>query len=53
MDHQGETPPALPVWFITLITMAIGVAGLWYGRGLLLPLAIAGLLFVLASAVDD
>ncbi len=52
MTHPVQTPP-VPVWFLTLATAAIAVAALWYGRGLLLPLAIAGLLFVLGSAVDD
>lgn len=53
MTQHIDPPPLLPVWFVTLVAGAIGVAALWYGRGLLLPLAIAGLLFTLASAVDD
>lgn len=53
MTAPVDPRPLFPVWFLTVVTLAIGVAGLWFGRGLLLPLAIAGLIFILASAVDD
>jgi len=51
-DHS-DTSPSLPVWFMTMIAFVVGIAALWFGRGLLLPLAIAVLLFILCSAVDD
>ena len=53
MNPGAEDRGAPPTWFLTLVTLAILFAALWYGRGLLVPLAIAGLLFILSSALVD
>ncbi len=51
--HPTPAPPALPVWFITLVPLPIVLGLLWYGSGFLKPLAITGLLFILGSALID
>lgn len=53
MNPEAGDRGAPPTWFLTLVTLAILFAALWYGRGLLVPLAIAGLLFILSSALVD
>ena len=53
MNTDTPRMRTLPVWFLTLVTVAIGISGLWFGRGFLIPLAITGLLYILSSALVD
>lgn len=54
---QAETPApsvaAIPVWFLTLLSCAVLLALLYFGRDFLVPLALAALLFILNMALID
>ncbi len=41
------------MWFMLTISIPIVVGLLWFGRGFLIPLAVAGLLFILSLALID
>lgn len=53
MTPESRSGPAVPVWFTTVVTVPILVGMLWFGRGLLMPLAVSILLFILSSAMVD
>ncbi|PSL17708.1 AI-2E family transporter [Shimia abyssi] len=53
MTSSDPNRATLSTWFFALATMAISVCFLWYGRDLLIPLSITGLLFILSSALVD
>lgn len=53
MNTENPNGMSLSTWFFALGIAAISVGALWYGRDLLIPLAITGLLFILSSALVD
>lgn len=53
MDTDNPEKSSLPIWFLTLVTLAISIGALWIGRDFLIPLAVTGLLFILSSALVD
>lgn len=53
MNTDTPSGMSLSAWFFGLGIAAISVGALWFGRGLLIPLAITGLLFILSSALVD
>lgn len=53
MNSKSSPPASEPVWFKMIVTLPIVVGLLWFGRGFLIPLAITGLIFILASAMVD
>lgn len=54
---QPETPApcvaAVPIWFLTLLSCAVLLSLLYFGRDFLVPLALAALLFILNMALID
>lgn len=52
-DRVSDKAPALPVWFLTVVTLPIVLGLLWFGRDFLIPLALATLLFILNMAIID
>ncbi len=53
MDPTREDDTKVPIWFLTMVTIALVICALWFGRGFLIPLAVTGLLFILTSALVD
>lgn len=51
-EHQ-KTSASTPNWFLILVSGAIIIGALWIGRDFLTPLAITGLVAILASAMVD
>ncbi|AXI49099.1 hypothetical protein C1J03_23550 (plasmid) [Sulfitobacter sp. SK012] len=52
-DKKISGIPVVPRWFLTIVSLPIVVGLLWFGRGFLIPLALASLLFVLNIALID
>jgi len=53
MEPVSKEPASVPIWFLTMVTIALVICALWFGRGFLMPLAITGLLYILTSALVD
>lgn len=54
--HRGEGPTAprvVPAWFMAVVTLPILVGLVWFGRGFLIPLVLAALLFILNMVLID
>ncbi len=45
--------PAIPGWFMGIVTLPILLGLIWFGRDFLIPLVIAGLLIILISALTE
>ncbi|MGI9522515.1 MAG: AI-2E family transporter [Hyphomicrobiaceae bacterium] len=53
-EHPSDpVTSAVPTWFMTVVTTPIIIGLLYFGREFLIPLAIAGLLFILTTALVD
>jgi AI-2 transport protein TqsA len=48
-----STSQAVPSWFLAVVTLPILLGLLWFGRGFLIPIALASLLFILNMALTD
>jgi AI-2 transport protein TqsA len=56
MAEHSTPPPAaysVPGWFLAVVTAPIVIGLLYFGREVLIPLAIAALLFILTAALVD
>ncbi len=53
MTHEDQNRRSLPTWFFALGTLALSIGFLWFASDFLIPLTIAGLLFILLSALVD
>ena len=56
-DPEAYEPPSraveLPIWFMAVVTTPVLLGVLWFGKGFLIPLVVAGLLLILTNAIVD